>query len=200
MRSNSSPRAVSMITGMPEFSRIERHRESPSSPGIMMSSTTRSMALLFITLRALAASWAVVGLCPLTESSLGDGIFDGASYLAVGGCFGIGTDSNIQIDAAAELRQLEYEQRLARRARNVMTMQEGESTGRRLLDSARVGGAQALQRPVDALTAGLRADIVLLDKQHPDLASRHGDEWLNAWIFVVGLRAVKRCSSAERSS
>jgi len=123
--------------------------------------------------------------------SLGDGIFDGASYLAAGGCFGIGTDSNIQIDAAAELRQLEYEQRLARRARNVMTTQEGESTGRRLLDSALAGGAHALQRPVGALAAGLRADIVLLDEDHPDLASRQGDEWLDAWIFVVGRTAVK---------
>jgi len=142
-------------------------------------------------LRALAASQAVVGLCPLTESSLGDGIFDGASYLTAAGCFGIGTDSNIQIDAAAELRQLEYEQRLARRARNVMTIQEGESTGRRLLGSALAGGAQALQRPVGAFAAGLRADIVLLDEEHPDLASRHGDEWLDAWIFVVGRTAVK---------
>ena len=77
-------------------------------------------------IRALAASGAVVGLCPLTEASLGDGIFGGADYLAAGGRFGVGTDSNIQIDAAAELRQLEYEQRLARGARNVMTMQEGE--------------------------------------------------------------------------
>ncbi len=72
--------------------------------------------------RALAASGAVAGLCPLTEASLGDGIFDAAGYLAAGGTFGIGTDSNIQIDAAAELRQLEYGQRLARRARNVMTV------------------------------------------------------------------------------
>ena len=56
--------------------------------------------------RALAASGATVGLCPLTEASLGDGIFAGADYLAAGGAFGIGTDSNIQIDAAAELRQL----------------------------------------------------------------------------------------------
>jgi formimidoylglutamate deiminase len=39
----------------------------------------------------LAASRAVVGLCPLTEASLGDGIFDGAAYLAAGGRFGIGT-------------------------------------------------------------------------------------------------------------
>jgi hypothetical protein len=73
-------------------------------------------------IKALAASRAVVGLCPLTEASLGDGIFDGAAYLAAGGRFGIGTDSNIQIDAAAELRQLEYGQRLVRRARNVMAL------------------------------------------------------------------------------
>jgi len=56
--------------------------------------------------------------------SLGDGIIDGASYLVAGGCFGIGTDSNIQIDTAAELRRLEYEQRLARRVCNVVKVQE----------------------------------------------------------------------------
>lgn len=142
-------------------------------------------------IRALAASGAVVGLCPLTEASLGDGIFDGADYLAAGGRFGVGTDSNIQIDAAAELRQLEYEQRLARRARNVMTIQEGESTGRRLFASALAGGAQALQQPIGALVPGLRADIALLDETCPDLASRHGDEWLDTWIFVAGRTAVK---------
>ncbi len=71
---------------------------------------------------ALARSGAVAGLCPLTEASLGDGIFDGARYLAAGGRFGVGTDSNIQIDAAAELRQLEYGQRLSSRARNVLAI------------------------------------------------------------------------------
>ena len=142
-------------------------------------------------IKALAASRAVVGLCPLTEASLGDGIFDGAAYLAAGGRFGIGTDSNIQIDAAAELRQLEYGQRLVRRARNVMTQAPGESTGRRLYSSALAAGAQALQRPVGALAVGARADIVLLDDEHPDLAARHGDHWLDAWIFVAGRNAVK---------
>ncbi len=142
-------------------------------------------------IRALAASEAVVGLCPLTEASLGDGIFDGAGYLAAGGRFGIGTDSNIQIDAAAELRQLEYGQRLARRSRNVMTLQKKKSTGRQLFATALVGSAQALQRPIGALATGLRADIVLLDGEHPDLASRRGDQWLDAWIFVAGRGAVK---------
>jgi formimidoylglutamate deiminase len=141
--------------------------------------------------RALAGSGAVAGLCPLTEASLGDGIFDGADYLAAGGRFGVGTDSNIQIDAAAELRQLEYGQRLAKRARNVMTTHEGDSTGRRLFADAAAGGAQALQRSIGAIAAGLRADIVVLDADHPDLGSRRGDRWLDAWIFVAGRAAVR---------
>jgi formiminoglutamate deiminase len=141
-------------------------------------------------LRALAASGAVVGLCPLTEASLGDGIFGGAHYLAAGGRFGIGTDSNIQIDPAAELRQLEYSQRLAQRERNVMALQQGESTGRQLLASALAAGAQALARPIGTLAPGACADIVLLDAEHPDLAARHGDTWLDAWIFVAGRPAV----------
>ena len=140
---------------------------------------------------ALAASGAVAGLCPLTEASLGDGTFDGAGYLTAGGRFGVGTDSNIQIDAAAELRQLEYGQRLARRARNVMTVSERESTGRRLYASALIAGSQALQRPIGSLAVGSRADIVLLDENHPDLVARDGDRWLDAWIFVAGRSAVK---------
>jgi formimidoylglutamate deiminase len=138
----------------------------------------------------LAASDAVAGLCPLTEASLGDGIFNGADYVGAGGRFGVGTDSNIQIDAAAELRQLEYGQRLMRRARNVLA-REGQSTGRQLCEAALAGGAQALQRPIGGLAAGLRADIVVLDDCHADLAGRAGDLWLDAWIFVIGRPVVK---------
>jgi cytosine/adenosine deaminase-related metal-dependent hydrolase len=136
--------------------------------------------------QALARSGAVAGLCPLTEASLGDGIFNGVAYLAAGGRFGIGTDSNIQIDAAAELRQLEYGQRLAHRGRNLMTTAEGESAGRRLVETALAGGAQALDRPVGAIAPGRRADFVLLDADHPDLAGRSGDGWLDAWVFTGG--------------
>jgi formimidoylglutamate deiminase len=32
---------------------------------------------------------------------------------------------------------------------------------------------------------------VLLDSEHPDLASRQGDQWLDAWIFVAGRAVVK---------
>jgi len=59
-------------------------------------------------LAGVASRRAVVGLCPLTEASLGDGIFPAAAFLAQLGRIGIGSDSNILLDAAEELRSLEY--------------------------------------------------------------------------------------------
>jgi formiminoglutamate deiminase len=141
--------------------------------------------------RRLAASDAVAGLCPLTEASLGDGIFNGSDFLAANGRFGVGTDSNIDIDPAAELRQLEYSQRLSQRARNVMASREGESNGGRLFVEALAGGAQALHRAIGAIAPGRRADIVVLDPDHADFAANDSDRWLDAWIFVAGRSAVK---------
>ena len=54
-----------------------------------------------------AASGAVAGLCPITEANLGDGIFPARPFSQQGGRFGIGSDSNVLIDAAEELRLLE---------------------------------------------------------------------------------------------
>jgi formiminoglutamate deiminase len=142
--------------------------------------------------RRLAHSGAVAGLCPLTEGSLGDGIFNGEIFLASGGRFGIGTDSNIQIDAPAELRQLEYSQRLQHHGRNLMTLVEGESTGRSLYTNALIGGAQALGGGIGAIEAGRRADIVVLDADHPDLAGASGDMVLDVYVFSAGRGLIDR--------
>ena len=77
---------------------------------------------------------AVTGLCPVTEANLGDGIFPATRYFGSGGRFGIGTDSNVSISVADELRQLEYSQRLRDRARNVVSGADARSTGRVLFD------------------------------------------------------------------
>jgi formiminoglutamate deiminase len=139
--------------------------------------------------RRLAASGAVAGLCPLTEASLGDGIFNGAELFAHKGRFGVGSDSNIQIGAAEELRMLEYSQRLRRHTRNVFA-QEGESTGARIHAEACRGGAQALGREIGAIEAGKRADIVVLDAAHPDVTDV--ETALDAYVFVAGPALVRR--------
>ncbi|MBY8827723.1 formimidoylglutamate deiminase [Hephaestia mangrovi] len=133
--------------------------------------------------RRLATSGAVAGLCPLTEASLGDGIFNGRDYVAAGGRYGIGSDSNVLIDAGQELAALEYSQRLAHRQRNVMAAGEG-STGRALFDAALAGGAQALGVAPGRIEIGAPADVVALDLAHPSCAGRQGDALLDAWVFA----------------
>lgn len=139
---------------------------------------------------ALANSGAVAGLCPITEASLGDGIFPAREFLDAGGRFGVGTDSNVLVGVADELRQLEYGQRLTHRKRNVLSGGPGISTGRALFDAALAGGAQALAQPIAGIQVGARADIVTLDSSHPSLAGRRRDAVLDGWIFAANADAV----------
>ena len=139
---------------------------------------------------AFAATGAVAGLCPITEASLGDGTFAAREFFAAGGAFGVGTDSNVLVGVADELRQLEYGQRLKHRERNVLSAGAGRSTGRTLFDHALAGGAQALAQTIVGLAPGARADIVTLDGAHPSLAGRHGDATIDGWIFAAGSGAI----------
>ena len=149
--------------------------------------------------RRVAASGAVVGLCPITEANLGDGIFDAPSYVDAGGAWGIGSDSNVQIAAADELRLLEYSQRLAQRARNVLAPAQGGSSGRALFDAALRGGHAALQAQQSkqaapcGLAVGAAADMVSFDaallERIAAAAGDDGDAVLDAWIYT-GVRLV----------
>jgi formimidoylglutamate deiminase len=146
---------------------------------------------------ALARTGAVAGLCPITEASLGDGIFDGLRWLAAGGAFGVGSDSNIRIAQAEELRGLEYSQRLRDRGR-AMLATDDLSTGRVLLEGAARGGAQAAGRQSGKIEAGCWADVVALDMSAVDLEGRQGDAILDAWIFAGDDRMVAEVWSAGR--
>ncbi|GAB3052854.1 formimidoylglutamate deiminase [Stenotrophomonas tumulicola] len=142
----------------------------------------------------IVASQAVAGLCPITEANLGDGLFPMQAFAREGGRFGIGSDSNVLIDAAEELRLLEYGQRLALRGRNVLAPDAARSSGRFLFDGAVQGGAQALGVAA-GLQAGASADLLELDAAHPAMIGREGDAWLDSWVFAArngALRAVWR--------
>lgn len=141
-------------------------------------------------LAGLAASGAVAGLCPITEANLGDGIFPAAAFLARRGRFGIGSDSNVLIDAAEELRLLEYGQRLQRRERNILSSATGQGTGHELHALARAGGAQALGASPDALRPGSAATFVSLNDRHPSLGACPAAEVLDRWIFAARAPAV----------
>jgi formimidoylglutamate deiminase len=98
----------------------------------------------------LAASGAIAGLAPTTEADLGDGTFAARRYVEARGAFGVGSDSNTCIDPFAELRQLEWSQRLAGQARNVLAA-ASVPVGQALYTAAALGGARALRRPAAPL-------------------------------------------------
>jgi formimidoylglutamate deiminase len=148
--------------------------------------------------QTLAASGAIAGLCPTTEANLGDGIFPAADFLKRKGAIAIGSDSHISVSPAEDLRQLEYSQRLRDLTRNALAAGPGQSTGRSLLDAVLKGGAAATGHPVGALAPGRRADICVLDDDHPALAGRSGDAALDTWIFSAGNACVKDVFVAGR--
>lgn len=146
---------------------------------------------------ALAKTGAVAGLCPITESNLGDGIFDGMGWAAQGGRMAIGSDSNIRISLTEELRTLEYSQRLRDRSRAAFAV-PGRSTGRQLFDAVTAGGAQASGRRTGKLAVGHWADLLALDTAGVHLAEREGDTALDAWIFAGDDRLVQDVWAAGR--
>ncbi|WP_394699058.1 formimidoylglutamate deiminase [uncultured Cohaesibacter sp.] len=146
---------------------------------------------------ALAATGAIAGLCPITESSLGDGIFNGVRYLSKGGRLGVGSDSNIRISLSEELRTFEYSQRLRDRCRASVATTE-RSTGRVLFEAVTAGGAQAAGRKSGRIEEGAWADLLVLDGKSLMLDGVKGDEILDMFIFAADDRLVTDVWSAGR--
>lgn len=132
---------------------------------------------------ALARSGAVAGLCPTTEANLGDGLFPLAPFIEAGGRFGVGSDSHVSQSPVEELRWLEYGQRLLHQQRNVAHTRERRAVGDYLWQAALQGGALATGRRVGLLEAGRRADLLVLDEQHPNLDGVIESEVLGRVVF-----------------
>lgn len=129
-----------------------------------------------VEIERIAGAGATVGLCPITEANLGDGLFDVPLLLKKGGRFGVGSDSNVRISAADELRTLEYGQRLFHRQRNVLG-DPARSTGRHLFEGA-LG--------TNAIAPGQRADFLVLEAN-----GLRDDAVLDHWLFTADNTAIK---------
>jgi formimidoylglutamate deiminase len=146
----------------------------------------------------IASRGAVVGLCPTTEANLGDGLFPLRLFLDGGGRFGIGSDSHVSVSPAEELRWLEYGQRLIARRRNIAASPASPSVGGALWRAALAGGAQALGQAVGAIREDYRADILVLDNQHPRLFGRQEDAILDALVFTGTGGLIRRVLAGGR--
>jgi len=139
----------------------------------------------------LAKTGSVVGICPLTEANLGDGIFPAVEYIKNGGRFAIGSDSHISINVAEELRLLEYSQRLKHNQRALLICETQSSVGQFLYTQAVAGGAQAIAQNVSEIAVGKRADFVVLDNEQPSLFAKNDSKILDAAIFACNELPVK---------
>src|SRR5690606_10866680 len=96
-------------------------------------------------------------------------------FTSLDGKIGIGSDSNIRIGLAEELRMLETSQRLRDQRRLVLTDERHPSNGRFLYERTALGGAQAIGRNSGRIEVGALADLLGLDNNHHALSGLSDD-------------------------
>jgi formimidoylglutamate deiminase len=164
-----------------------------------------------IEMRTLGATGACVGLCPMTEANLGDGIFEFVPWFEAGGSWSIGGDSHVSVSPFEELRALEYSQRLRHRIRNVIADEDAPDVAANLWLGAAQGGAQSSGQPAGAITVGRRADLVVLDGGDIDFEGLGAPAALGVAlfsgssnrvrdVFVGGARVVADCHHQGQES
>lgn len=129
-------------------------------------------------------------VCPLTEGNLGDGIARIPQMLQRPEALSIGTDSNVRLDPAEELRWLEFVQRLAHEQRGVLKTQDGR-IGSLLLQCGTRNGAAALNVNCGAIEPGRSADLLALDLRDVSLRGCPAEQLLDAYLLGSGAQAVR---------
>lgn len=114
----------------------------------------------------LSESDASVVLCPGTEGNLGDGFFRMTEFSKNGGRWCIGTDSHVSLDPLAELRMIDYRQRLTTNRRDTFPVDPALYMFR----EAYLTGKRALGEPVSGFfKIGSYFDAVAFNAQLPVL-------------------------------
>jgi formimidoylglutamate deiminase len=138
-------------------------------------------------LQGLARSGATVVLCPSTEGNLGDGIFRGKEYAALGGRWCIGTDSHIGINALEEYRMIDYRQRLLSNKRNTFDSNAASYMVNESVDRGRM--AMGIKTN-DHFEIGSSFDAVVFDSRSPRLAGSEMKHWLPTLIYHIDSSSI----------
>jgi formimidoylglutamate deiminase len=142
-------------------------------------------------LKGIAAAAATVCVSISTEANLGDGFFDAARFMRLGGRICVGSDSQSTVCPAEELRWMEYQQRLHKKRRGVLIDKGEAHVGTRLWRDAAQHGAQAIGSGAGTIAVGRRADWLALDAAHPSMAGAPADFALDHLLFAGGSAAIR---------
>lgn len=133
-------------------------------------------------LKRLAETGTTVAHCPTVFARRGITLKHFGRYKRAGVNMGVGTDTYPH-NMLDELRLVAYLARTQATDPRSMTTTE-------LFDAATIGGATALGREdIGRLAAGCRADLVLVDAEHPMM--RPGRDPVRSLIYAAGDRALK---------
>lgn len=124
---------------------------------------------------------AVICVCTTTEANLGDGAFDIERWWHLGGALAIGSDSNVGLDPAEELRWLEYQARLRQQRRSLLVDAGSAHPGTSLWRRAVAGGRQALGCQAAGISIGAPAELLALQLNDKSLTP---DEALDDLVFA----------------
>ncbi len=131
-----------------------------------------------------------VGVCPLTEGNLGDGVADLARVGQRRDALCIGSDCNLRLDFCEELRWMEFGQRLRRQQRGVLIGESGD-LATALFDCGTRNGAAALGLPAGEIADGRAADFFTIDLNHPAFERATAENLLTQFLLSAGPAAVR---------
>lgn len=129
-------------------------------------------------------------VCPTTEGDLGDGIAPYAELVAAKIPLAIGTDSNTRLDPLEELRWAEYTARMRYQRRRILVSDQFDSPGPLLLNYGTQYGAAALGLQTGSISAGMAADFVAVDLNHPALAGWNAADFLDVLFFGASSQVI----------
>ncbi|HKO43237.1 MAG TPA: formimidoylglutamate deiminase [Pyrinomonadaceae bacterium] len=142
----------------------------------------------------MAQARALVCACPTTERNLGDGVVPVDLYFKHNVRIALGTDSHVQIDLLEDARELEYNLRLQKMERAVLSPEHSDSRSAlaaRLFECATSRGAESIGSPGGNLNEGSAADFFTVDLDDPSIAGATKDDLLSSVVFSLSRAAVK---------